>query len=131
MTAGTRPLARSFLTPARLASVRGKAFNATDFMVPQSVLARSTGAPALKLKQRSYRGIAMDSLDRFAQQPSHRKRGDFHPVNRRAQNSISRDEFVNNGFFQPLNAQVVQNRMGNAGINTLRAFLPQQRRRLC
>jgi len=32
-------LARSFLTPARLASVRGEAVKDTDFMVQQSVLA--------------------------------------------------------------------------------------------
>src|SRR4029453_8781198 len=99
MTAGTRRLARSFLTPGRLASARGKTFNATDFIVQQPVLARSTGAPALKLKQRSYRGIAMNSLDRFAQQPSHGKGGDLQPVNRRAENSISRDQLVNIGFF--------------------------------
>src|SRR5689334_494143 len=100
MTAGTRPLARSFLTRVRLASVRGKTFKDNDFMSRFDDRHRrrknpSTRAPALKLKKRSHRGITVDSLDRFAQQPRHRKRGDLHPVYRRAENSISRDKFVN------------------------------------
>ena len=40
-----------------------------------------TGAPALKLKQRSDRRIAINSLDRLAQKRGHRQRRDLHPVN--------------------------------------------------
>src|SRR5882762_7187474 len=39
MTAGTRPVPRNFLTPLRLARVRGNAFNDNDFMVQPSASA--------------------------------------------------------------------------------------------
>ncbi len=40
-----------------------------------------TGAAALELKKRSDRRIAINSLDRFAQERGHRQRRNLHPVN--------------------------------------------------
>src|SRR5262245_57888951 len=54
-----------------------------------------TRPPTLKFKQRSHRRIAVDSLDGFAQQTGHRQSDNPHPVDGRAQDSISRDKFVN------------------------------------
>src|SRR2546430_15226410 len=103
MTAGTRPAARSFFAPVRLASVRGCAVNETEFM-PFKFLLRPAalsghdhlaGPTALKFKKRSNRRITVDSLDRFAQQSRHREGGNLYPVYRRAQDSISCYQFVN------------------------------------
>ena len=67
--------------------VRGNAVKATDFIVIPfykrrwAADASLTGAAAVELKERSDRRIAIDSLDRFAQQRGHRERRNLHPVN--------------------------------------------------
>src|SRR5438093_12823941 len=53
MTAGTRPVARSFLTALRLATARGNAFNDNDFIIqpaPSGTLSLQLVRPPLNSK---------------------------------------------------------------------------------
>src|SRR2546426_12683308 len=108
-----RPAARNRFAPARLPSVRGKAFSATDFILTL-LTAELARPPAFKFKKRRYRRITMDLLDRLAQKPRDRQGGNFPPPKRRAQDRINCYQFVNGGFLQSFDAGLVQNCVGDA-----------------
>src|ERR1041384_6869325 len=120
-TAGTRPVERNFFTPPRRVAVRGNAVKGTDFIF-DSASGRLTGAPALKFKKRSHRRITVDSFDGFTQQTRDRQRGYFHAVNSGAEDGISSYQFVNSRFPQPFDAEIVEDRVRNAGEDLLRAI---------
>src|SRR5436305_14504195 len=122
MTAGMRPLLRSFFAPARRPRARPNASSATDFIVLKFslvilrrrplglgrghrfnlfaysiVLTKSqlTCPSAFEFKQRGHRRIAMDSFDGFAQKRRDGQRRNLYAANSRAKDCISCDQFVN------------------------------------